>query len=64
MKLGDKVPNKSEAETVGAATSKIKKDTPECAALVKNTNGDIVFKEKNVTPMPFMLSPFVLDILL
>lgn len=56
LNLGDKVPNKSEATTVGAATSKIIRGTPEFAALVKNTNADIVFKDEEGTGADRMMT--------
>lgn len=56
LSLGQKVPNKTEAEVVGAATTKIKRDTPEFKALVKNENSDIVFKDEEKTGADRMMS--------
>jgi hypothetical protein len=56
LKLGDKVPNQSEAQTVGAATTKIKRDTPEFTALVENRNPDIIFKDEEGTGADRMMT--------
>lgn len=56
LKLGEKVPNKAEAAVVGAATTKIKRGTPEFAALVENTNSDIVFKDEEGTGADRMMT--------
>jgi hypothetical protein len=54
--VGEKVPAKSEASASGAITKKIVRDTPEFAALVKNTNADIVFKDEEGTGADRMMS--------
>ncbi len=46
--IGQKVPNKAERDTVGAATHVIKRDTPEFNTLVRNDNPDIVFKDEDL----------------
>lgn len=48
LTIGQKVPNQSEKATVGAATSAIKRATPEFQALVRNDNPDIVFKDEDL----------------
>jgi len=56
LKLHDKVPDKSETDAVGAASTKIVRNTPEFAALVKNENPDIVFKDEEVTGADRMMT--------
>lgn len=56
LNVGDKVPNMSEKDAVGAASQKIVRDTPEFAALVKNTNPDIVFKDEEGTGADHMMT--------
>jgi hypothetical protein len=56
LQLHQKVPNQSENATVGAATTKIVRDTPEFAALVKNENPDIVFKDEEGTEADRMMT--------
>jgi len=56
LKLGDKVPNKSENDAVSAATSKIKRGTPEFNALKKNENPDIIFKDEEETGADRMMT--------
>lgn len=56
LKIGDKVPNKAEAEVVGAATNKIKRGTPEFESLIKNTNAEIVFKDEEGTDADRMMT--------
>ena len=46
LSQGEKVPNKSENDVVGAATTKIKRNTTNFNSLKKNTNPDIVFKDE------------------
>lgn len=57
LTLGQKVPNKSETDTVGAISGKIIRGTPDFAKLVKNTNTDIVFKDEEGTEADKMMSP-------
>lgn len=54
--LGQKVPNQPERDVVGAATSKIKRDTAEFNALTKNTNADVVFKNEEGTGADQMMT--------
>lgn len=56
LTLGQKVPNKAEAEVVGAATTKIKRDTPEFKALANNQNPEIVFKDEEKTGADRMMT--------
>ena len=56
LKVGDKVPNKSEAATVGAATKIIVRDTPAYKKLVRNENGDIEFKDEEKTAADRMMT--------
>lgn len=49
LKIGDKVPNKSEASAAGAITKRIKRVDAEFKTLVSNTNADIVFKDEEGT---------------
>jgi hypothetical protein len=46
LKLGEKVPNSSEASAVGAPTTKIRRNTPEFEALETNNNPKIEFKDE------------------
>ncbi len=55
--MSQKVPDKSETDAVGAATAKILRDTPEYAALEKNENADIVFKDEEGTGADRMMTP-------
>ena len=56
LKLGQKVPNRSEDDVVGAATTVIKRGTPEFDALEKNENPDIVFKDEEKTGADLMMT--------
>ncbi|AWB44709.1 hypothetical protein DCC85_11105 [Paenibacillus sp. CAA11] len=49
LTLGQKVPNKNEADVVGAISGKIVRGTPEFENLVTSTNVDIVFKDEEGT---------------
>ena len=49
LHLGEHIPISSEAATVGAATNKIRRGTPEFLALVENNNPDISFKDEEGT---------------
>jgi hypothetical protein len=49
LTLNQKVPNKSEAATVGAISGKIVRGTTEFSNLVTNSNADIVFKDEEKT---------------
>lgn len=53
---GQKVPPVSEAAAVGAATSKIRRGTTEFAALVRNSNVEIIFKDEEGTGADRMMS--------
>lgn len=46
---GEKVPNKSEKQTVGAITKRINRTDPEFATLIVNNNPAIVFKDEEAT---------------
>lgn len=52
LTLNQKVPNKAEKDTVGAATTKIVRDTAAFKALIKNDSADIVFKDEEPTGKP------------
>lgn len=54
--LGEFVPNRSERDVVGAATTRIVRGTPEFAALVQNNNPDIVFKDEEHTGADRMMT--------
>ena len=56
LSLHQKVPNASEASTVGAIAGKITRGTPEFEALVKNDNADIVYKDEEGTGADLMMS--------
>jgi Hedgehog amino-terminal signalling domain len=49
LQPGHQVPNLSEAEAIGAATTRISRLRPEFRQLVRNTNADIVFKDEETT---------------
>jgi len=55
--LGQKVPNRAERDVVGASTTKIVRGTQAFAALVENTNPDIVFKDEEGTGADRMMTP-------
>jgi len=57
LKRGEKIPNQSEADTVGAATHQIKRGTEEFKALIRNGNADIVFKNEENTDADRMMTP-------
>ena len=59
--VGQKVPNQSERDAVGAATQKIKRDTPEFKALVRNANPDVVFKDEEGTGADRMMTTSLKD---
>jgi hypothetical protein len=59
--LGQKVPNKNESDVVGAIAGKVVRGTPEFAALVKNTNADIIFKDEEGTDADRMMTPRLRD---
>jgi GH24 family phage-related lysozyme (muramidase) len=56
LKLGQKVPDKSEVDVVGAIKGKIKRGSVEFKALVENTNVDIVFKDEEKTGADHMMT--------
>lgn len=56
LQLGQKIPNQSEDATVGAASSKIQRNTPAFSQLVRNTNADIVFKDEEGTGADRMMT--------
>jgi len=49
LELSEKVPNKAEKTVVGAASTIIRRGTPEFDALVSNQNADVVFKDEENT---------------
>jgi hypothetical protein len=49
LRLGQMVPNRAERDVVGAASSPIKRGTPEYDALLVNQNAGIVFKDEEGT---------------
>jgi len=56
LNLGEKVPNRPEREVVGAATTVIRRGTPEFDALIRNTNPDVVFKDEEGTSADRMMT--------
>ncbi len=56
LKLHEKVPNKSEKDAVGAATTKIKRDSDEFKKLTENKNAKIVFKDEEGTGADRMMT--------
>lgn len=61
LTLGDKVPKMNESDVVGAIAGKVVRGTPQFAAFVKNTNGDIVFKDEEGTDADRMMTPRLRD---
>lgn len=57
LTLHQKVPNKSENDTVGAITKKITRTSPEFQQLVRNDNPDVVFKNEERTGADMMMTP-------
>jgi hypothetical protein len=57
LPIKTKVPNQSEAATVGRIRKRILRGTPEFTALVRNTNADIVFKDEERTGADLLMSP-------
>lgn len=55
--LGQRVPDRREIDVVGAPTTIIRRGTPEFAALVRNDNPDIVFKDEEGTAADRMMTP-------
>jgi Hedgehog amino-terminal signalling domain len=49
LQIGSMVPHKAERDVVGAATTIIRRGTPEFQALTKNNNADVVFKDEEGT---------------
>jgi len=56
LTLGQMVPNRAERNVVGAATTVIRRGTPEFAALVRNTNPNVVFKDEEGTGADRMMT--------
>jgi hypothetical protein len=56
LQQGQKVPKDSELNVCGAIAKKIKREDPEFATLVKNTNANIVFKNEQNTDAIRMMS--------
>ena len=56
LQIGDMVPNKPERDVVGAATTVIKRGTPEFQALKQNNNADVVFKDEEGTGADRMMT--------
>jgi hypothetical protein len=61
LSLGQKVPNASEVATSGPIARKIKRTDPEFAALVKNLNPKIVFKDEEGTGADRMMTQRLSD---
>ena len=61
LKLGQKVPNRSEVATSGPIAKKIKRTDPEFASLVSNQNDKIVFKDEEHTGADRMMTPRLRD---
>jgi Hedgehog amino-terminal signalling domain len=56
LQPGQKVPNAAERDTVGAATTRIVRDTPAFAALTRNENPAVVFKNEEGTGADRMMT--------
>jgi hypothetical protein len=56
LQIGDMVPKKSERDVVGAATTIIKRGTPEFKALKQNNNADVAFKDEEGTGADRMMT--------
>jgi hypothetical protein len=56
LSLGQHVPDKSEREAVGAATTKIARDSDAFKQLTKNQNPDVVFKLEEHTDADRMMT--------
>lgn len=54
--LGQKVPNKSEAQASGAATTKIKRNTAEFNSLIRYESDDVIFKDEEGTGTDRMMT--------
>ncbi|MFN5221341.1 MAG: hypothetical protein ACK5FE_10635, partial [Cyanobacteriota bacterium] len=54
--LGQKVPNTSEAQASGAATTKIKRNTAEFNSLVRYESDDVIFKDEEGTGADRMMT--------
>lgn len=61
LEIGDKVPAMSEVAACGAISKKIKRSDPEFAALVSNSNTQIVFKDEEGTGADRMMSQKMCD---
>jgi len=59
--LGQKVPNQAERDVVGAATTKIRRNTAEFNALTRNTNTDVIFKNEEGTGADQMMTSKLSD---
>lgn len=57
LKLGQKVPNKSERDAAGAIAARIVRGTPAFARLVQYDKGNVVFKDEEGTGADRMMSP-------
>jgi hypothetical protein len=57
LTIGQMVPAQSENSVVGAITKVVSRNDPEFAALVSNTNADIVFKDEEGTGADRMMTP-------
>jgi hypothetical protein len=57
MKLGEKIPNKSEVSVVGPLTKKIKRDSDEFKTLIKYENTNVIFKDEEGTGADRMMTP-------
>jgi hypothetical protein len=61
LEVGDKVPNKSEADASGAIKKKITRKDPEFKNLVENKNANIVYKNEEGTGADRMMSKKLSD---
>ncbi|TQK49823.1 hedgehog signaling domain-containing protein [Streptomyces sp. SLBN-118] len=59
--VGQKVPDTSETDVVGAIAAKVSRGTAEFRALVNNTNADIVFKDEEKTGADRRMTPRLRD---
>jgi hypothetical protein len=57
LPIKTKVPNQTEAATVGKLKKRILRESAEFATLVRNTNTDIVFKDEEKTGADLLMSP-------
>ncbi len=57
LRLHERIPDRSEASTIGAITSRVERGSPEFAHLVRCSGVDIVFKDEEGTGADRMMTP-------